>query len=261
MKLDKNAIIKNFNGIFCIICAIALMLPFGSVNASVSVAGISGDASQTFEGITIILGSGIWGYIFIAALAGTLIFSYVSQLSSYKKMISLIGPIVMILCILFAPGNYSAEGGTEGVSSYEVSVSYSIGFWIILICCICMAAVALIGFLGLKGNPLFDAINSEDDEAPKQKEESKADNAPSIKLNAATEKIESITKNISEAISQQAGNLIEKAKGDSSNSQSQKTNNNEYAMEQINKLFEMKEKGILTEEEFTTKKTEYLSKL
>ncbi|MBQ6935533.1 MAG: SHOCT domain-containing protein [Clostridia bacterium] len=32
-------------------------------------------------------------------------------------------------------------------------------------------------------------------------------------------------------------------------------------MEQINKLFEMKEKGVLTEEEFTQKKAEFLNKL
>lgn len=34
-----------------------------------------------------------------------------------------------------------------------------------------------------------------------------------------------------------------------------------YVMEQLNKLFEMKEKGILTEEEFAAKKAEYLKKM
>ena len=63
-----------------------------------------------------------------------------------------------------------------------------------------------------------------------------------------------------------AEKIIDKAKETASNMQTSSaqktpTDNTDYIMEQINKLFEMKEKGILTEEEFTAKKAEYLSKL
>lgn len=264
MKFDKNIILKNLNAILCVICVVALLLPFCSVDASVSFAGVSGGASEAVNGITMVTETGMWGYLFVIALAGILLFSYIKQLSSYKKLASLVCSAVMILSLFLSPGNLSAAGGAEGSSSVEIDVSYGVGFWIILVCSVCFALLSLIGFLGLKGNPLFDAINSVNEETPKQ--DGERTNIPNINLSSATEKIGNVTKNITEAVSQQAGNIIDKAKETASNMQTSSaqktpTDNTDYIMEQINKLFEMKEKGILTEEEFTAKKAEYLSKL
>ena len=85
---------------------------------------------------------------------------------------------------------------------------------------------------------------------------------PSVDLGAAAEKLGNVTKNITESVTQQAGNIVEKAKeAAQAKPASQPRYNSDQVMEQINKLFEMKERGVLTEEEFTQKKAEFLNKL
>jgi len=294
MNFSKNTILKHINGLLCIVCVVALLLPFCDISVSVSVMGASGDSSQTVDGITMVTKTGMWGYLFIVSMGGILLFSYVKQLSSYKKMASLVCAALAIFSLFLSPGNYSVEGASGDTSSVEVNISYGVGFWIAFVSCAIIALFALIAFLNLSGNPLFDAIQCAYEDSPIAKESGVGESRG--KLNLSTEKIGSVAKNIKDTVSQQAGKMMEKARESTVNSQptaakpeesysepvrapipQQKTVNSasqrpeptkealehdpDYILGQISKLFEMKEKGILTEEEFSAKKTEYLKKL
>lgn len=311
MKINREVILKNINALLCVVCIVALVLPFCNISAEVSAMGASSESSQAVNGIKMLTGTGMWGYLFIIALVAVIAFTYLKQLTPFKKIGTLLCSGIMILSLFMSPGKLSASGGEEGLIDAEVSVTYGIGFWLILISSICLAVIAVISFAGLKGNPVFDAIQMVDET---QGQENVGLNIPNINFGAAAEKVSSVTKGVTEAVSKQASTIADKAKetmaarqaavsmndsvervqpvstvrdiNDNTSNESQKntivsigteavspikhqTNNdiiierenNDYIMDRISKLFEMKEKGILTEEEFTAKKAEYLNKL
>ncbi|MBE6815289.1 MAG: SHOCT domain-containing protein [Ruminococcaceae bacterium] len=163
----------------------------------------------------------------------------------------------MLISIFIAPGQLSADGG-GGEYSVDIDISYGPGFFIILVVTVLLLGIGLIRFLDLKGNAIFDLINCE---AESEANET-AQITPNIDLSATAEKLGNVTKNITESVTQQAGNIVEKAKeAAQAKPASQPKYNSDHVMEQINKLFEMKEKGVLTEEEFAQKKAEFLNKL
>lgn len=253
----KEKIIKHINAILCAICVIALALPFSSVDVSTSAFGVSADSSSSVNGFTMITDAGMWGFLFLIAIVVILATTYIGKFAGYKKIACLAAPAVMLISIFIAPGQLSADGG-GGEYSVDIDISYGPGFFIILVATVLLLGIGLIRFLDLKGNAIFDLINCvEEGEATETPQIT-----PNVDLGAAAEKLGSVTKNITETVTQQAGNIVEKAKeAAQAKPASQPKYNSDHVMEQINKLFEMKERGVLTEEEFTQKKAEFLNKL
>ncbi len=133
-----------------------------------------------------------------------------------------------------------------------------------------LIAMSVIQFLGLKGNKVFDAVNSAEDENGTAGVSLPSINADGIKsaigsVNADT--IKNMAQNAAGSIAGAAGNLKDKASQAAANMQnhsstaSAKKEDPKAIMEQIKQLHEMKENGILTEEEFTEKKKESLERL
>ncbi len=287
--MNKDLIIKNLSGIICAICVVALVLPFCSASVSANVAGVSADSEASVNGIKMVT-SGLWGILFLVGLVAVLAAAYVKQLGAYKKIMQLVASGVMVLTLFMSP-TAALSGGAEAggdSSSVDIDISYGIGFWIMLICSLALAGLAVISFFQLKGNVVFDTINADNDTATPM-------NTPDF--GAAAQKIGDFTKNI-------AGNFTKRTEnGNNTVAQQpapmagQPTNpvqqgapaagqpapmvgqpmnpvrqgapaagqpapaNADYYMEQLEKLFAMKEKGILTEEEFAQKKKEYLKKM
>ncbi|MBR6548970.1 MAG: SHOCT domain-containing protein [Clostridia bacterium] len=256
--------------------------------------------------------SGLWGILFLVGLVAVLAAAYVKQLGVYKKIMQLVASGVMVLTLFMSPAAALSGGAEAGgdSSSVDIDISYGIGFWIMLICSLALAGLAVISFFQLKGNVVFDTINADNDTAAAPM------NTPDF--GAAAQKIGDFTKNIAgnftkrtengnNTVAQQpapmAGqpmNPVQQgapAAGQPAPMVGQPMNpvrqgapvagqpapmvrqpmnpvqqgtpvagqpapaNADYYMEQLEKLFTMKEKGILTEEEFAQKKKEYLKKM
>lgn len=293
-SINMNTILKNLTAILCVLMIVALLFPFASFSVTASVAGYSAEGeSESASGFDFVFGSGFLGILFglipIIILAGC----YLPQIAKYKKYISLSGSILGIILLFLVPGQYSssASAEVEGVSStIEASTKYQLGFYLILIFLIIQIAISVIQFFNLKGNKVFDTINAENSitsENPNFNTEKISD----ITKNVA-ETIKNATSNISllkvdssniqhtvephvsqhvkqhesnptvsfsEQYTTETANSIHNNAVKHTDTEAQKTP--EEIMELIEKLFKMKESGILTEEEFTEKKQKLLSNI
>lgn len=277
MKMNKEFILKNLMGIICAVIIVALFLPFMSVKAEVSVRGFGGgSADQSMNGFSLVTDGGFFGFAFILCLVAVAASCYIPQLKPFRKIISAIGSVAGIVCLFIAPGsaasavNAAAGGATAGTGvSAKVELNYLIGFWIILILMLALIAMSVIQFLGLKGNKVFDAVNSAEDEngTVGVLPSINADGIKSAIGSVNADSIKNMAQNAAGSIAGAAGNLKDKASQAAANMQnhsstaSAKKEDPKAIMEQIKQLHEMKENGILTEEEFTEKKKEFLERL
>lgn len=273
MKLNKEFILKNLMGIICALIIVALFLPFMSVKAEVSVGGFGGgSADQSVNGFSLVTDGGIFGFAFILCIAAVAASCYIPQLKPFRKIISAVGSAAGIVCLFIAPGsaasavNAAAGGATAGTGvSAKVELNYQIGFWIILILMLALIAMSVIQFLGLKGNKVFDAVNSaEADTASTALPTNTGEQTKSPLGGLGTDSIKNMAQNAAGGIAGVAENLKDKASQAAQNIQSHtsaKKEDPQAVMEQIKQLHEMKENGILTEEEFAEKKKEFLARL
>ena len=273
MKMNKEFILKNLMGIICAVIILALFLPFMSVKAEVSVGGFGGgSADQSMNGFSLVTDGGFFGFAFILCLAAVAESCYIPQLKPFRKNISAIGSVAGIVCLFIAPGSAaSAVNATAGTGvSAKVELNYLIGFWIILILMLALIAMSVIQFLGLKGNKVFDAVNSAEDENGTAGVSLPSINADGIKSaigSVNADSIKNMAQNAAGSIAGAAENLKDKASQAAANMQnhsitaSAKKEDPQAVMEQIKQLHEMKENGILTEEEFAEKKKEFLERL
>ena len=162
------------------------------------------------------------------------------------------------------------QAGAVVVRVAKVELNYLIGFWIILILMLALIAMSVIQFLGLKGNKVFDAVNSAEDENGTAGVSLPSINADGIKSaigSVNADSIKNMAQSAAGSIAGAAGNLKDKASQAAANMQnhsstaSAKKEDPKAIMEQIKQLHEMKENGILTEEEFAEKKKEFLERL
>ncbi len=278
--MNKKTLFQNITAIFGVVGIISLVLPYYVISASASAAGSSGEASETVNGISFITDGGAWGYIFVICLAAILVFNFLKQLEQFKKLVNIIGSGLMILSLFSAPSAMSVMGGQSESVSVNISVGHGIGFWLALICSLGIAGVAIVNFLNLQGNPVFDAVNTSADG------EGSGTSAQSIDFSGAAERVTDAAKSLAGSVSKQVGNLTEKAQAAAAAAAEQKASapsvqsaptsapqktakaapaaaveDSDLIMEKISKLFDMKEKGILTEQEFNEKKSELLKKM
>ena len=224
MKLNKEFILKNLMGIICAVIILALFLPFMSVKAEVSVGGFGGgSADQSMNGFSLVTDGGFFGFAFILCLVAVAASCYIPQLKPFRKIISAIGSVAGIVCLFIAPGSAaSAVNAAAGGATGTAGVSLP----------------------SINADGIKSAIGSV--------------NADSIK---------NMAQNAAGSIAGAAGNLKDKASQAAANMQnhssttSAKKEDPKAIMEQIKQLHEMKENGILTEEEFAEKKKEFLERL
>ena len=290
-QINANTILKNLTAILCALIIVALILPFASFSATASSSFVSAEAeSESLSGFTFVMGGGILGILFGLMPVLILAACYLPQLSAYKKYISLGASVLGIVLQFIVPGQYSSSSSSDygaGSVSVDVSATYKLGFWVILVLFIIQAAVAVIQFFNLKGNKVFDAINAGNEGGG----EAAGASAPHID----TEKITGFAKNVTDTIKGAAANVSaamsqgsqsgssspsgdqapagqadpnaaaaqaakEPAQSSESAPEQQKASADEI-MELLGKLHKMKEAGILTEEEFNAKKADLLSKM
>lgn len=300
MKINKEFILKNLMTIICGITIIALFMPFIGVDASVSVGGFGASSGeQTIIGYSIITEGGFLGILMELCIVIIIASAYIPQLKQYRKIACAASSVIGLICLFIVPASISSSisaAGSGGGASAKVDVSYKLGFWIMLICYIALIAMSVIQFLGLKGNKLFDTING-DSASGSNANASSNGGVPNIGFNA--DKIKGMAQNAASNISNAASGIknqvsekMSQLNNTSNNGANSQPNSNyrqqaaqpqQYApiqqttsiqqdppiqkgdpeeiMKQIKSLHEMKEAGILTEEEFAEKKQEFLKKI
>ncbi len=276
MQINKETIIKNLNAILSALAIVGLVLPFGSVSSSADVMGVSAEVEPiSLNGIDVVKGVGLWGILFILGVIAVLAFNYVKQIGIYKKIASLIGSAVMIISVFLmakgmgaaaSAGGEMADSAMGDMGNADIEIAYAFGFWIILLCSLALTFLAVVNFFNLKGNAVFDAINNG---------ETVEGEITSFNMNfgSVTDKISDLTKNVQNTVAKSQQGSRETSTPSSTIQTTPPTpqpivqqtiateDNSDYIMDKIEKLFEMKEKGILTEEEFIQKKSELLEKI
>ena len=273
-KIDKDFILKNIISIIAGLSLLTVFLPYLAITAEVSGAGVSASDTEFASGFDVI-GYGLWGILLILIPLLIIAANLINQFASYKKYVTLTAPALAIVnLIFFLPNSAPQGGGGNEYVSADVSTTLAIGGWIMVICMAILVALSLIQFFGIKTNIaiLDETVN-------------KSKNAEGINLNIPnmnlpnlsnvmpknnTQSVPTATpvteqtqqtaytpKPVTAPVAQQQVSIPQQAtvatvpiKG-----------NPEEIMEQVKKLHEMKEGGILTDEEFTTKKAEFLAKI
>lgn len=262
-KFDANIIIKNLTGILCGAMILCFLLPFVSSEVKASVAGASGSAAESVNGFSLLTEGGFLGIMLFLCPILILIANYLPQLGQYKKIISLILSVAGIIILFLSPAQLSAQGGNQSFS-VDVKTTYQIGFWLMLVCSATIALLSAIQFFNLNGNKIFDTLNNSNeiqntensDDA--NSDDSKVQISKLSQINFDKDKVTDFAKNTSSAISEQIKNVAGNVSNKVSSMQKEKP---EEIMEQLKKLYELKEAGILTEEEFTAKKQEMLQRM
>ena len=295
MRFDKSILLKNLTGIFCGALILSMLLPF--VKAGASTGGISAE-SPALSGINIVTDGGFVGILFFLMPILILLACYLPPLAAFKKYICLGASIIGTVLLFIIPGQIAyGAGAAQGIAEssgvkVDVDISYQIGFWLMLVFLIALVALSAIQLFNLKGNSVFEAVNASDNTASGQ-----GMTMPHID----TEKITGFAQNVAGTVSGQIKNITESMANKPASAanqqgtvqkmppvsqpvqqqpqtqpviqtasvpvspapvmQTEEKKNPEEVMELLKKLFEMKEAGILTDDEFTAKKQEMLKKM
>lgn len=295
MKFDKSILLKNLTGIFCGALILSMLLPF--VKAGASTGGISAE-SPALSGINIVTDGGFVGILFFLMPILILLACYLPPLAAFKKYICLGASVVGTVLLFMIPGQIAyGAGAAQGIAEssgvkVDVDINYQIGFWLMLVFLIALVALSVIQFFNLKGNKVFEAVN-----VSNGTENGQTMTMPHID----TEKITGFAQNVAGTVSGQIKNITENRTNKPASAanqqgtvqqtpsvsqpvqqqpqaqpviqtasvpvppapamQTEEKKNPEEVMELLKKLFEMKEAGILTDDEFTAKKQEMLKKM
>lgn len=275
----NNKIMKYIPTVLCVLMLVSLLLPFISVGASMSVAGISGSSDTSINGFSLISEVSFSAILLPLMPVIIILSNYISIFDAYKKYLSLGCSLLTILLLLIIP-KLSSSASAEG-AMVDISISRLIGFWIMLVCAILLTFLYLIPFINKNNNAFLSKLNPFPDDFTEENTVNNVDNNNETvndkkinlpQMNIDKDKITDFAKNMADTISEQGKNIVNKAteqvKNVADNVQTNHTVNTkirnekpEEIMEQLRKLNELKESGILTDEEFTTKKQEMLERM
>ena len=296
MKFDKSILLKNLTGIFCGALILSMLLPF--VKFGTSTEGVSVEA-PVLKGINIVTDGGFVGILFFLMPILILVACYLPPLAAFKKYICLGASIIGTVLLFIIPGQLAyganaAQGIAESSGAkVDVDTSYQIGFWLMLVFLIALVALSVIQLFNLKGNKVFEAVNASDNTASGQ-----GMTMPHIDTEKITGFAQNVAgtfsgqiKNITESMANKPASAANNQQGTVQQTppvsqpvpqqpqaqpaiqtasvpvspapvmQTEENKNPEEVMELLKKLFEMKEAGILTDDEFTAKKQEMLKKM
>lgn len=251
----KELLKQHILTILCTVALILLFLPFFSMNTEMEILGQSSSSSTTITGFDAIkevfLGWGlVIGPILLVAM------NYVKQLEKHKGLLSIIVPVVClfieIITFFQAKGASASASGGNGMASAEIRASLGIGFFALLLVYLGMIVAGAVLYhnftldkaglerLKSEGTDIFgDGLN-------------KIKEGRTNIINSASEKISNIQANPTNTTNDETQKVVKK---------SINHNKIQETLDLIEKLSTMKDNGILTEEEFTTKKQELLEEI
>lgn len=231
----KEFLKKNMLAVLSVLSIIFLALPM--VTSTVS-ADFLGNYSASVSGFGS-LEESFWGYVLLIGPILLIAMNYIRQLSPYKKAISLIIPILCIAALLLIALTASSWGFSGGGAEFKIVPS--IGFYLLLLT-----------YLGtmVAGAVVYRGLTLDKHGIEKMKAEL------SSAKNSVADTISRVSENAKDASD---------SAGDASPGRPAKARVNlgraDEILTLIERLYGMKDAGILTDEEFQSKKTELLKEL
>ena len=266
MKINKEFILKNLITICCVASVILLFLPFANATVEMESSFIDASSSTSVSGFDTIMGSNatLIAWIMLISPIVLVAMNYIKQLDKYKSILAIILPVLSIISAiitLFSAGASSEASAMGESASASVKLTPNIGFFLVIIAYIGTFIAGAITFYGLKLSKEGIA-----EFGNKLKEEGLSSVEQMKDLgNKASEKVSNMSSNIKHTEGNTTENNVSVASSNDLPTQKpvKKTNLNQVndVLELIKQLSEMKEQGILTEEEFSEKKKELLSQI
>lgn len=257
MKINKEFILKNLITICCVASILLLFLPFGKVTAEIDSSFINASSATSFNGFDTIFGetSVVIAWLMLICPIILIAMNYIKQIEKYKSILAIVLPILSVIASIITTFTVGVSSNASSMgASMEMKTSPQIGFFLLLITYIATLISGATIFYDLKFSK--EGLT---EFGKKLKEESFSG-------------IESI-KELGQMAGEGVANASQKIKNSIENNQNQgttfngaehkvikKTNINQTndLLTVIAQLSEMKDKGILTEEEFVEKKKELL---
>lgn len=239
----KKMLQKHVLTILCAAAVLVLLLPFISVSAEISSSFVSAESSVTTTGFSA-MGSTIFGYGLLAGPVLLVAMNYVKKLEKYKGLLAILVPIVCLIIevITFFQAKGASASASGGFVNVEVSASLGIGFILLIVIYIAMIVA---------GAVLYHNFTLDKQGLERLKSEGAGF------LGNGMDKIKEGTAKIGGSLGEKFSNE-EKSESSATSKKSINHQKTQEILELIEKLASMKEKGILTEEEFAAKKQELL---
>lgn len=235
---------KHLLTILCAVCILLLLLPLANVT-TVMKTEILGQTTESKATASIsgmsALGSNVFAYLLVLGPVLLIAMNYIKQLDKYKSLLAVVVPavcLVALIIVLLQCGSVSSKASNSAASA-EVSVSWAIGAYLLILAYIGTAVAGGVVYHGLRL-----------DKEGLQQLKSGAANL----VSSAQEKLGEVKIGNGGSTNAPAGSP-EPAK---KNANLKRT---EEVLALLEKLNEMKDRGILSEEEFTKKKQQLLEEI
>ena len=262
MKKIYNYLSSILSGLFLI----SLFLPFASVVADSEY--VDEAASQGMNGFQAVTNGGFWGLILLITPFVILAFKWIKALNGYSKIVNLAFPVFSFVS-LFAIKSYCSAaiaGADAAVSQFaDVKIKYQFGYILMMIVVIALVALGVIEFFNIRIKGFNDQVVTET--------KSVTANVPSVNTEEIVNNTKAVISNIADKAKTAAATVSENVSNRSMKSSEAvpcepvhkntvvNTTNMDETVNNISKLFDMKEKGMITEEEYNSLKKEFLDKL
>lgn len=239
---------KHITLILCVLSIIMLALPLASIVNHYEMYGQTSSSKASFSGFDA-FGHTFVSYFLVIGPGLLLASEFLSQLKPYRKHLSLLSPIVSLVALVVVVMQAESFSVTASSSMASAKVSLKVGIGAILYG-ILQAVMACIG----AGKYYGFSFNKESIQKVKS---------------TATEMIATTQDKLSSIASTRGENQQSPSKADAPNDTvsrpvSRKTANTgkiEDILSLIDRLSQMKDAGILTEEEFSEKKKQLLEEI
>jgi len=235
---------KHLLTILCAVCLLLLLLPIANVTTTMKVeafgASSESKATTAVTGLSA-AGSNVFAYLLILGPILLVAMNYIKQLDKYKSLLAVVVPaicLVGLIIVLLQCGSINAKASNSAASA-EVSVSWAIGAYLLILAYIGTAIAGGVVYHGLRL-----------DKEGLQQLKSGAANL----VSSAQEKMGEVKIGNGGGTSAPAGSPEPVKK-------SANLKRTEEVLALLEKLNEMKDRGILSEEEFTRKKQQLLEEI
>lgn len=247
-----NIVKKFIKPIICAVMLVALLFPYGEVVSTMIVGGVAGVPlpAQPVNGFSIFKG-GIFGYLIIVLMAGICAADYIKAVKKFSPIIGGVGGLLIAVCAYLAGCGITspaAEAMPNTGGAVEFENEFSIGFGFIAFAALAVV-LAVISFV-IKNN-----------DAPAQTATPNFANfANGVQNRVANMRPQTAEAGVNAPVApgQPAAAPVQRGVNRGGAAQ---MNEVEAKIGLVTKFFEMKERGILTEEEFIEQKKKILGSI
>lgn len=261
----KDIIKTHVLTILCVISIVAMFLPFAIISVDMEVMGVSSGASSSVTGFTAAK-EGIWGFALIIGPVLLIAMNYVNQLGKYKGLLAIAVPVICIavgIIVMIQAKSIGAKAmgySSGGMVNVDIKTSLGIGCIIAMLSYIGTAVAGAVTYHNFTLDKAgLERMKQEGTQFLQSARTSITETAQnvSVAVQSAASKAETTT----DAPEPETKSTADTSKARPVTKKQTNLNRTEEVLTMIEKLSQMKDAGILTEEEFSEKKKQLLSEI